>query len=146
MVPGSTGSGLQRFLQWISEEFHKAWKTGCRAEQRQLEEADRLVPLLGALAIVAVRLLRLRDAARRDGAAPAAVPQTTIQILAAKLQQPAAGFTTNRDFLRGVARLGGFLARKSDGEPGWLTIWKGWFVLSILVEGFELAQAIASVQ
>jgi hypothetical protein len=63
-----------------------------------------------------------------------------------KLQQPAEGFTTNRDFLRGVARLGGFLARKSDGEPGWLTIWKGWFVLSILVEGFELAQAIASVQ
>jgi hypothetical protein len=131
---------------WVVEEFHKAWKTGCRAEQRQLEQADRLVPLLGALAIVAVRLLRLRDAARHDGAAPAAVPQTTIQILAAKLQQPAAGFTTNRDFLRGVARLGGFLARKSDGEPGWLMIWKGWFVLSILVEGFELAQAIASVQ
>jgi Transposase DDE domain/Transposase Tn5 dimerisation domain len=133
-------------LRWTVEEFHKAWKTGCRAEQRQLEQADRLVPLLGALAIVAVRLLGLRDAARRDGAAPAAVPQTTIQILAAKLQQPAEGFTTNRDFLRGVARLGGFLARKSDGEPGWLTIWKGWFVLSILVEGFELAQAIASVQ
>ena len=43
--------------RWIVEEFHKAWKTGCRAEQRQLEEADRLVPLLGALAIVAVRLL-----------------------------------------------------------------------------------------
>ena len=53
---------------------------------------------------------------------------------------------TNRDFLRGVARLGGFLARKSDGEPGWQTIWKGWFVLMILVEGFELAQTIASPQ
>jgi hypothetical protein len=103
--------------RWVVEEFHKAWKTGCRAEQRQLEEADRLVPLLGALAIVAVRLLRLRDAARCDGAAPAAVPQTTIQILAAKLQQPAECFTTNRDFLRGVARLGGFLARKSEACP-----------------------------
>ena len=136
-------SGYSR--RWVVEEFHKAWKTGCRAEQRQLEEADRLVPLLGALAIVAVRLLGLRDAARRHGAAPAAVPETTIQILAAKLQQPAEGFTTNRDFLRGVARLGGFLARRWDGEPGWQTIWKGWFVLSILVEGFELAQAIASV-
>ena len=76
---------------------HKAWKTGCRAEQRHLEEAeqrhleeaDRLVPLLGALAIVAVRLLGLRDAARCDGAAPADVPETTIRILAAKLQQPA---------------------------------------------------------
>ena len=130
--------------RWIVEEFHKAWKTGCRAEQRQLEEADRLVPLLGALAIVAVRLLGLRDAARCDGAAPADVPETTIRILAAKLQQPAEYFTTNRDFLRGVARLGGFLARKSDGDPGWQTIWKGWFVLMMLVEGYELAQAIAS--
>src|SRR3712207_8372304 len=51
--------------------------------------------------------------------------------LAAKLQQPAEYFTTNRDFLRGVARLGGFLARKSDGDPGWQTIWKGWVVLKI---------------
>lgn len=43
--------------RWVGEEFHKAWKTGCRIEQRRLEQADRLVPLLGALAIVAVRLL-----------------------------------------------------------------------------------------
>jgi Transposase DNA-binding/Transposase DDE domain/Transposase Tn5 dimerisation domain len=130
--------------RWVVEEFHKAWKTGCRAEQRRLEEADRLVPLLGALAIVAVRLLGLRDAARCDGAAPADVPAMTIKILAAKLQRPAEYFATNRDFLHGVARLGGFLARKSDGEPGWQTIWKGWFVLMILIEGFELAQTVAS--
>jgi hypothetical protein len=47
------------------------------------------------------------------------VPETTIRILATKLQLPAERFTTNRDFLRGAARLGSFLARKSDGEPGW---------------------------
>src|SRR3954447_8651784 len=67
--------------RWIVEEFHKAWKAGCRAEQRQLEEADRLVPLLGALAIVAVRLLGLRDAARRDGGAPAALAAAPSQHL-----------------------------------------------------------------
>ena len=43
---------------------------------------------------------------------------------------------------RSGPRLGGFLARKSDGDPGWQTIWKGWFVLMILVEGYELAQTI----
>ena len=32
---------------------------------------------------------------------------------------------TVRDFMRGVASLGGFLRHKSDGEPGWLTIWRG---------------------
>ncbi len=130
--------------RWVVEEFHKAWKTGCRVEQRQLAEADRLVPRLGALAIVAIRLLGLRDAARCDGAAPADVPETTIKILAAKLQQPAECFTTNRNFLRGVARLSGFLARKSDAEPGWQTLWKGWVVLMSLVEGYELAQTVTS--
>jgi Transposase Tn5 dimerisation domain len=123
---------------------HKAWKTGCRTEQRQLEETDRLIPLLGALAIVAIRLLGLRDVARRDDGTSADVPETTIRILAAKLQQPTESFTTNRGFLRGVARLGGFLARKSDGGLGWQTIWKSWFGIMILVEGYELAQAFTS--
>ena len=130
--------------RWTVEEFHKAWKTGCQAEQRQLEAADRLVPLLAALAIVAVRLLALRDAARRDGNAPANTPAAAIRLLAAKLQMPAESFATNRDFLRGVARLGGFLARKSDSDPGWQTIWKGWSVLMTLVEGYELAQTITA--
>jgi hypothetical protein len=132
--------------RWIVEEFHKAWKTGCRAEERRLTQADRLVPLLGALAIVAVRLLTLRDAARRDGTAPADVPAAALKILAAKLQRPAECFESNRAFLRGVAQLGGFLARTSDGEPGWQTLWKGWSVLMTLVEGYELAQTIASAK
>ena len=52
----------------------------------------------------------------------------------------------NRAFLRGVAQLGGFLARTSDGEPGWQTLWKGWSVLITLVEGYELAQTITSAK
>jgi hypothetical protein len=71
--------------RWTVEDFHKAWKTGCRAEQRRLAQADRLVPLLGALVIVAVRLLELRDAARRDPNALADAPEAAIKILAAKL-------------------------------------------------------------
>jgi Transposase DNA-binding/Transposase DDE domain/Transposase Tn5 dimerisation domain len=132
--------------RWIVEEFHKAWKTGCRAEERRLTQAERLVPLLGALAIVAVRLLTLRAAARRDSTAPADAPAAARKVLAAQLQRPAEGFETNRAFLRGVAQLGGFLARKSDGDPGWQTLWKGWSVLMTLVEGYQLAQTIASAK
>jgi len=132
--------------RWIVEEFHKAWKTGCRAEERRLAQADRLVPRLGALAIVAVRLLTLRDAARRDSTAPADAPAAALKVLAAKLHRPAECFESNRAFLRGVAQLGGFLARTSDGDPGWQTLWKGWSVLMTLVEGYELAQTIASAK
>jgi hypothetical protein len=29
------------------------------------------------------------------------------------------------EFFRQLAGLGGFLGRKGDGEPGWITLWRG---------------------
>jgi hypothetical protein len=43
-----------------------------------------------------------------------------------------------RDFFRTLAKLGGFLGRKGDGEPGWLTIWRGWEKLYGMIRGAEL--------
>ncbi|HTY87891.1 MAG TPA: IS4 family transposase, partial [Candidatus Acidoferrum sp.] len=34
-------------------------------------------------------------------------------------------------------RLGGFIGRNSDGEPGWLTIWRGWQRLMWMAEGLD---------
>lgn len=36
-------------------------------------------------------------------------------------------------------KIGGFLGRKSDGEPGWQTLWKGEMILMLLVEGARMA-------
>jgi Transposase Tn5 dimerisation domain len=46
------------------------------------------------------------------------------------------------EFYRELAKLGGFIGRKSDGEPGWITIWRGWQKLYLMVRGVELADAI----
>ena len=40
--------------------------------------------------------------------------------------------------VRLVAQLGGFLARKGDGEPGAKTLWLGLRDLAICVQGMEL--------
>jgi hypothetical protein len=45
---------------------------------------------------------------------------------------------TIRDFLRGLAGLGGFLGRRSDGEPGWITLWRGWDALHRMLRGAQL--------
>src|SRR5208283_451849 len=47
--------------RWIIEEYHKCLKSGCKVEERQLETVDALKALVGVLAIIAVRLLELRD-------------------------------------------------------------------------------------
>lgn len=46
--------------------------------------------------------------------------------------------TTVRDFIRALAQLGGFLGRKSDGEPGWQTIWGGLEKLLLCIRGAKV--------
>lgn len=45
---------------------------------------------------------------------------------------------TLRQVVRWIVRLGGFLARKGDGEPGLKTLWRGIGKLHHLVEGAQL--------
>ena len=44
-----------------------------------------------------------------------------------------------RDAIRLVAKLGGFLGRQSDGEPGTETLWRGLQRLDGMTEGWRLA-------
>lgn len=107
-------------LRWLIEEYHKALKTGCAIEQRQLTSAHALKNILAFLAIVAVRLLQLRCLARSHptGLASEQVEATMLGLVAAKFKLNAT-IMTLKTFWHSVARLGGFLARKNDGEPGW---------------------------
>ena len=121
------------------EEFHKALKAGCRLEERQLRAIERVWPLLGFLSIVAVRLLQIREAARCTPEATSDEPDVAVRLLAAALKTSPATVASHRDFHRGVARLGGFLARKGEGEPGWQTLWLGFERLFLLMLGAQLA-------
>jgi len=113
-------------LRWVVEEFHKGLKTGCSIEKRQLRTAARFLPLLGFCCVLAVRMLRLRHEGRSDPKAACGASEETILVLAAAIEVPPEKLATRRQFWHGVARLGGFLARKSDGDPGWQTLWKGY--------------------
>jgi Transposase DNA-binding/Transposase DDE domain/Transposase Tn5 dimerisation domain len=126
--------------RWGIEEFHKALKTGCNIERRQLKTAARLAPLVALLSVQAVRLIQLKAVARAEPNRPTEelVPQRYVQMLerCRKLAPGALGRV--RDFFRTLAKLGGFLGRKGDGEPGWLTIWRGWEKLYGMVRGADL--------
>ena len=123
-------------LRWLVEEYHKAIKTGCAAESRQLKAAGRLEAFVGLTSVVAIRLLQLKSLARTDPEVPAqrVVPRVWLQMLKlARKNLTRVHDLTVGQFYREVAKLGGFLGRKSDGHPGWITIWRGWEKLNTYV-------------
>jgi hypothetical protein len=127
--------------RWLIEEYHKALKTGAGIEQSQLSSAAAIQALLGILAVVAVRLLNMKllAASRPDEPIdPERVGPEVLKILEAKRGKPKQGWT-HRTLLVRIAGLGGFLGRKSDGLPGWQTIWRGWDRLMMMVQGYDLA-------
>jgi hypothetical protein len=129
--------------RWVVEDYHQCLKTGCGIEKRDFEDVEYLEHLLGFLGPLAAWLLQLRDAARRNPEQPAAAvaDELTVAVLAADLGITTKGMSA-RAFWRNVARLGGFLGRKRDGEPGWKSLWAGWLKLEALVRGARLALAL----
>lgn len=123
--------------RWLIEEFHKAIKTACRLESRQYTTAGRLEAVAGMISVLAVRLVQLKTIARDEPDRPAeqVVPRAWLEMLRVLRKRPQ--IWTVRDFFRHLAGLGGFLMRKGDGEPGWITIWRGVDKLLLALRGYE---------
>jgi hypothetical protein len=127
--------------RYVIEEYHKAQKTGCTIEKLQFETEQALQPMIALLSVVAVLLLNLREACRQPDAATR--PATDVvdapyeEILRAwRYRQPRAVMTV-KEFYLALARLGGHMNRKRDGDPGWLVLWRGWTKLQSMLEGAE---------
>jgi hypothetical protein len=116
--------------RWGIEVLHRTLKSGCRIEQRQLGHADRIEACLAIDLVVAWRIYYLNKLGREVPQAPCTVYFEEAEWKALMV------FTTNnpvapvkppslREAIRRVASLGGFLGRKSDGEPGTQTLWIG---------------------
>lgn len=130
--------------RWLVEEYHKVLKTGCSLEMHALRTADRLEALIGLISVIGVRLLQMKLVGRSQSQAKARthVPSTWLKCL--KLARPKVKITemTVYEFFRELAKLGGFLGRKCDREPGWQTVWCGYQKLHMLLDGMRLAGAI----
>jgi hypothetical protein len=116
--------------RWQIEVLHKVLKSGCQVEQRQLETAARLQRVLMLDLIVAWRVLALCKAARETPAGLASDWLSTAEwrALCAYMEEPALASRRPpplQQAVRWIAQLGGFLGRRSDGEPGPVVLWRG---------------------
>jgi len=142
----NTAQGLavveQYKKRWGVEEYHKALKTGCHVEERYYQTSERLERVTGLHAVLALRLLQMRELAQQQPDLPAAdiAPKEWVETLALVRKKPAAAMTI-RQFVRHLAGLGGHLGRKGDGEPGWITLWRGLEKLLLILRGTTLPNA-----
>ena len=127
--------------RWSVEEYHKALKTGCHVEQRYYQTSERLERVTGLHAVLALRLLQMRELACEQPDLPAVqvAPPEWVETLAQVRKKPSAGMTIHQ-FVRSLAGLGGHLGRKSDGQPGWITLWRGVEKLLLILRGKRLAK------
>jgi hypothetical protein len=134
---------LQYASRWLIEEFHKGLKSGLGAERLQLEEGERLIAAVAVMSVVALRLLDLRERVRLMPEAAAedlGLSRCELDVLSRIAGRP---LRTVREIALAVGRLGGHLNRKSDGLPGWHTLWHGMTKLGLLVQGYCLALGIS---
>ena len=132
-------------LRWLIERYHYALKSGCQIEDAQLQSADGLRRLLALYCIVALRLLWITYSAREHGEEPCTVafsePEWQTLHRYFESQQPLPETPpTLYQAVRWTARLGGFLNRKGDGEPGIKALWHGLTRLQDIVLGVMLAR------
>ena len=114
--------------RWEIEMFFHVLKNGCLVEALQLGCIDRIERALVLYMVVAWRIARLMRLGR-------SCPDLDAQLMFEPDECKAAYILNQKklpdkpptlnEVVRLVARLGGFLARKGDGEPGVKTIWLG---------------------
>lgn len=130
-------------LRWRIEMLFRILKSGCRAEQRQVKTVKKLKAFIALDLVVACHLLVLTMQARSRPDDPADRWLAREEWEALCVHAAGGGDAPTqcpgiRDAVLMIAKLGGFLARKSDGEPGSEVLWKGFTKLKIYAEAWKI--------
>ena len=134
--------------RWQIEVYHRTFKSGCRVEDRQLGNADRLEACLAVDLIVAWRVFWLTKRAREAPDTPCSAffePDQWKALLLRTSADPSADpgpeqEPTLRQATRLVAQLGGFIATR--GEPGTQTVWRGLQRLDDMTDTYRRVMAL----
>ena len=131
--------------RWGIEVFHRTLKSGCRIEDRQLGNDHRLEACLAIDMVVEWRLFHLTRLGREIPDAPCTVffeeaEWKALCIYHSKNLDPPKDPPTLKEAIRMVARMGCFLGRKGDGEPGTEALWRGLQSLERITEFWEILE------
>lgn len=129
--------------RWEVELFFLVLKEGCRVEALQLGSRIQIEVALALYMVVAWRINRLMRLGRTLPELPANLLFETDEWQAAYILNKKAvpkSVPPLNAVVRLIAQLGGFLARKGDGEPGAKTLWSGLRDIATFVRGVQFAR------
>jgi hypothetical protein len=129
--------------RWLIERFHFTLKSGCKIEDLQLEEADRIERAITIYSIIAWRIMFITYAARTDPNALCTKILSTdeweaLYCFTNKCASPPIAPPTTKEAVNLLAKLGGFLGRKSDKDPGMKVLWRGISRLGDITEAYKV--------
>lgn len=138
-------------MRWTIELYFKSLKTGCNVEKCRLEEADKLLKFVALCGIIAWRLMWLTWLQREIPHASGELAITEVEwktlwlkkhrekIKAGLMKpEPPEEIPDLCTITRWIAGFGGFMGRKGDGNPGLITVWRGWMRIMDGAEIYEM--------
>jgi len=124
------------------EVFHKALKSGCRIEERQLKTYEGLKRCLALYSIIAWRIMFATMVGRSCPSLPCTVTleddewKALVCYMEDRKSPPRAPPSLGEAIVL-IAKLGGFIGRRRDGHPGVTVLWRGMRQLQLLVRAWH---------
>ncbi|UOF88778.1 IS4 family transposase [Fodinisporobacter ferrooxydans] len=128
--------------RWKIERFHYILKNGCEIEELQNKKAERIQKLILMYSIISIRILSMTYKARQNPETPCTEfleeqEWKVLYCIANRTSTIPPIAPTIKEAVSYLAKLGGFLGRKGDGEPGVKVIWKGLTELNIVLKHYN---------
>ena len=130
-------------LRWQIEVYFKVLKSGTKVQDCRLQTQDRLLRYIALMSVIAWRLYWMTWINRHAPTAECTCVLTTnewqaLYCVTHKTRTLPEKIPDVSQVIVWIAKLGGFLGRKSDGNPGVTVIWRGWQRLRDIADTFSI--------
>lgn len=138
-------------MRWTIELYFKALKSGCNVEKCRLEDGEKLMKFIALCGVIAWRIMWLTWLGRE-------IPQASGNLALTEIEWKTLWVKKHKDKIKAglmkadppkeipdlctvtrlIASLGGFMNRRGDGNPGLITITRGWISIMETAEVYEI--------
>jgi hypothetical protein len=135
--------------RWGIEVYHRTLKSGCRIEDRRLDDAHSLEACLAIDLVVAWRVywLTMMGREKPDSPCDQILSEEEWHVLSAwatgKIAEKAPSV---QQAMHWIGKMGGWLTRGKQDQPGTTCMWRGLARLPSIIQGYQLALKVHAIR